>query len=207
MIMPEEGISSPGDVADAIALAEGMQASYSLIKVNKAIDALDSSFPWKDFDIKKRLLTLGNAKARLRMIYNYMAANCGELIVLGTGNRTEILLGYATKHGDAGVDIQPIGALYKTQVRQLASFVGVPRAVIDKAPTAGLWKGQTDEGELGASYDVMDRVLFCLVEEGRSIKETSGLVEADETLVAALAERIRRNEHKRCPPPVVHLFD
>jgi len=207
MIMPEDSVSMQGDVQDAIALAKDCGASYSVIKINKAIEAFDSTFPWPDYDSGKRTLALGNAKARVRMIYNYMAANCGNRIVLGTGNRTEILLGYATKYGDGGVDIQPIGALYKTQVRQMASLAGVPQRIIDKAPTAGLWTGQTDEGELGAKYEDMDRILFSLVEENRSVPETAKRVSADEALVMRLWDRMIRNEHKRALPPVVRLFD
>jgi NAD+ synthase len=207
MIMPEDSISAEGDVEDAIALAKETCASYSVIKINKAIDAFDSSFPWEDCDPARHTLALGNAKARVRMIYNYMAANCGNSIVLGTGNRTEILLGYATKYGDGGVDIQPIGALYKTQVRQMASLVGVPQKIIDKVPTAGLWKGQTDEGELGATYDAMDRILFSLVEENRSVQETAKHAGAQESVVRRLQERMKRNSHKRALPPVVGLFD
>jgi len=207
MIMPEDSISAEGDVADAINLAEECGASCSVIKINNAIDALDSSFPWRDYDPNKRTPALGNAKARVRMIYNYMAANCGNMLVLGTGNRTEILLGYATKYGDAGVDIQPIGALYKTQVRQMASIAGVPQKIIDKVPTAGLWMGQTDEGELGAKYEVMDRILFSLVEENRSVSETAESVCADESLVMRLRERMIKNGHKRALPPIVKLFD
>jgi NAD+ synthase len=207
MIMPEDPITPPEDVSDAINLAKECGASYSVIKINKAIDALNSSFPWEGYDPCKRTAALGNAKARVRMVYNYMAANCGNMLVLGTGNRTEILLGYATKYGDAGVDIQPIGALYKTQVRQMASFAGVPKKIISKVPTAGLWIGQTDEGELGAKYEVMDRILFSLVEEERSVSETAKLVSVDESLVMRLRERMIKNEHKRALPPVVRLFD
>jgi NAD+ synthase len=207
MIMPEDSVSPEGDVKDAIGLAKECGASYSLIKINKAIDAFNSTFPWNDYDPGRRTLALGNAKARVRMIYNYLAANCGNMIVLGTGNRTEILLGYATKYGDGGVDMQPIGALYKTQVRQVASFLGVPQKIIDKAPTAGLWKGQTDEGELGASYADMDRILFSLVEKRKSVRETAKQLQADESLVKRLNERMISNEHKRALPPVVRLFD
>jgi NAD+ synthase len=207
MIMPDDQITTEEDVQDAIDLAKDCGASYSVIKINNVIDAFDSSFPWKEYDPVKRIPALGNAKARVRMIYNYIAANCGNMLVLGTGNRTEILLGYATKYGDGGVDIQPIGALYKTQVRQMASLAGVPQRIIDKVPTAGLWTGQTDEGELGAKYEVMDRILFSLVEEKRSISETARHVCADESLVMRLQERMVRNGHKRAPAPIVGLFD
>ncbi len=207
MIMPEESVSAKQDVVDAVKLAEDANVAYSLIKINAAVNAFDSSFPWEEFDSSKRRVALGNAKARVRMVYDYLAANSSGMLVLGTGNRTEILLGYATKYGDGGVDIQPIGALYKSQVRQLASYVGIPQKIIDKVPTAGLWKGQTDEGELGASYSDMDRILYALVEEGKSVEEAAELVCGNVGLVRKLEERMERNEHKRCLPPVVGLFD
>ena len=205
MIMPEDAVSASDDVNDAIDLAKDAKVSYSLIGIGRAVEAFDSSFPWGDNDSSRRRLALGNAKARVRMVYNYLAANCGGMVVLGTGNRTEILLGYATKYGDAGVDMQPIGALYKSQVRQLAAYAGVPQRIIDKVPTAGLWKGQTDEGELGASYAVMDKVLFALVEEKKSVDETAEIVCGNVELVKKLKERMQRNEHKRCMPRVVGL--
>lgn len=205
MIMPEDSTLASEDVNDAIGLAKEAKVRYSLIGIERAVEAFDSSFPWGTWDLSRRRLALGNAKARVRMVYNYLAANCGDMIVLGTGNRTEILLGYATKYGDGGVDMQPIGALYKSQVRQLAAYAGVPQKIIDKVPTAGLWKGQTDEGELGASYAEMDTVLFALVEEKKSIEEAAEIVCGNIGLVKKLNERMQRNEHKRCMPRVVDL--
>lgn len=207
MIMPEGSMSPGGDVRDAISLADEANADYSLIDIGRAVDVFDSSFPWITWDKSRHRPALGNVKARVRMVYNYLAANCGDMIVLGTGNRTEILLGYATKYGDGGVDLQPIGSLYKSQVRQLAAYVGVPRKIIDKVPTAGLWAGQTDEGELGASYADMDRVLFSLVEEKKGVRQTACELGLDESLVGGLNGRMLKNAHKRCVPPVPGLFD
>ncbi len=207
MIMPEYSMKAGDDVSDAICLAKDADVGYSLIEIGRAVAAFDSSFPWEVWDSSRRRLALGNVKARVRMVYNYMAANCGDMVVLGTGNRTEILLGYATKYGDGGVDMQPIGALYKSQVRQLASYVGVPKKIVDKVPTAGLWKGQTDEGELGASYADMDRILFSLIEEKKSVGQAAGELSVDESLVRRLADRMTKNMHKRCLPPVVGLSD
>lgn len=207
LIMPEEGISSEEDVSDAIKLAEDAGAEYSIIRINPMVKAFDSSFPWDRFGNGKKTLALGNAKARIRMICNYMAANSAGFLVLGTGNRTEILLGYATKYGDGGIDLQPIGSLYKTQVRALAPLVNVPKRIIDKVPTAGLWKGQTDEGELGASYADMDRILFSLVEENKTVEETAKGLSLDRALVSRLLGRMKENEHKRNPPLVIGSFD
>ncbi len=98
------------------------------------------------------------------MILYYHANNLNRLVV-GTGNRTELLVGYFTKYGDGGVDILPIGDLYKTEVRMLASQLGVPNEIIEKPPTAGLWAGQTDEEELGIKYEILDRILYLMVDE------------------------------------------
>src|SRR5206468_3700353 len=102
----------------------------------------------------------GNVKARIRMILLYYIANTQGRIVMGTGNKSELAVGYSTKFGDGGADFLPIGDLYKTQVREMASFLGVPKRIVEKVPTAGLWPGQTDEGELGIAYPDLDRVLL-----------------------------------------------
>ncbi|MCK4812019.1 MAG: NAD(+) synthase, partial [Methanosarcinales archaeon] len=126
-------------------------------------------------------------------------ANLMNRLVIGTGNRTELLLGYATKHGDAGVDMEPIGDLYKTEVFELAGFLGVPERIIRKAPSARLWAGQTDEGELGMRYPDIDRILRMIVDERLSMDE----IKARGVPVDAarhLTNLIRISEHKRCPP-------
>jgi NAD+ synthase len=110
-------------------------------------------------------IVAGNLKARLRMAALYTIANARGILVAGTGNRTELELGYFTKYGDGGVDVLPIGDLYKTQVWELARYLGVPEAVITRTPTAGLWEGQTDEGELGYCYEELDTTLRAMHEE------------------------------------------
>ncbi len=113
-----------------------------------------------------RPLAEANIKPRLRMIVLYYLAGALDLLVLGTGNKTELELGYFTKYGDGGVDVLPLGNLYKTQVWELAEYLGVPQEIIDRPPSAGLWEGQTDEGELGYSYKVLDGVLRRHIVEG-----------------------------------------
>jgi len=207
LIMPEEGMTRERDVEDATSMARDLGIKYSVIKINPVLAALEKAFPWSDFPAEKKRLSLGNAKARIRMVLNYLAANLDARLVLGTGNRTEILLGYATKYGDCGVDMQPIGELYKTQVLQMAEYVGVPGRIIGKVPTAGLWKGQTDEGELGASYREMDMILHFLVDRKMTAVRTAKELSADEKLVKRLSMRIAANVHKRRAPPVTKLFD
>ncbi len=132
-----------------------------------------------------------NIKVRLRMLTLYYLANQLKYMVAGSGNRSELSLGYFTKYGDGGVDILPLGNLVKGQVRELAGLLGIPQQIIDKPPSAGLWPGQTDEDELGLSYEELDRYLVT----GAASNE---LREKIESMIAA-------GKHKRLPPPVASL--
>lgn len=143
----------------------------------------------------------GNLKARLRMILLYQEARHQEALVAGTGNKSELLLGYFTKYGDGGVDLLPIGDLYKTCVRQLSSSLGLPRSVLERPPTAGLWEGQTDEEELGMPYEQLDRILFGL-ERLFEPEEISQALSLPLGQVEGIVARVKRNRHKRRPPPI-----
>lgn len=142
--------------------------------------------------------------ARERMIVLYDQSEVFKGLVVGTSNKTEILLGYTTQWGDSASAINPIGDLYKTQVRQLSQAVGIPQPIIDKVPSADLWTGQTDEGELGFTYTQVDRLLYLLVDQRYSSQEC---VEAgfDEKFVDAVVKRIRRFQFKRMQPPIAKL--
>jgi NAD+ synthase len=146
----------------------------------------------------------GNIMARARMIVLYDQSAGFEGLVMGTGNKTEILLGYTTLYGDAACALNPLGDLYKIQVRQLARAMGVPSVIIEKAPSADLWDGQTDEGELGFTYEQVDRLLYLLVDQRYNPQEC---VEAGfgQKFVEAVVERIRRNQFKRMLPPIAKL--
>jgi NAD+ synthase len=148
--------------------------------------------------------TLGNVAPRLRMTVLYTIARSVDGLVVGTGNKSELLLGYFTKHGDGGVDLLPIGDLYKTEVRELAAQLGLPEAVRTRAPTAGLWEGQTDEGELGLPYESIDRILKGLEElrEPEEIARVTGLPRAE---VDRIVARVAHNRHKRRPAPIPKL--
>jgi len=207
LIMPEEGVTPASDVEDARAFAEHLGVRYSVVRIDPFLAALKASFPWDDFAAGRKRLSLGNAKARTRMVINYLAANLGNRLVLGTGNRTEILLGYATKYGDGGVDMLPIGDLYKTRVWQLARALEVPERIVSKTPTAGLWLGQTDERELGASYEEIDKLLYLMVEGGKPAAQAAKELSCSEDLADGLLERMRSGAHKRAVPPITKLFD
>jgi NAD+ synthase len=146
----------------------------------------------------------GNVMARQRMIVLYDRSAAFDALVIGTSNKTEALLGYGTLHGDMAAALAPIGDLYKTQLRAVATELGVPREILDKPPSADLWPGQTDEDELGRSYDLLDRALFALVDRRWSVDRcvAAGL---DRSVVEWVAGRVARMEFKRQPPPVAKL--
>jgi NAD+ synthase len=146
----------------------------------------------------------GNVLARQRMIVLYDRSAAFDALVAGTSNKTEALLGYGTLYGDMAAAIGPIGDLYKSQLRSVATALGVPGEILAKPPSADLWPGQTDEGELGASYDDLDRILFALVDR-RWTAERCAAVGLDPKLVGWVAERVARNEFKRQLPPVAKL--
>ncbi|MFC1708665.1 NAD(+) synthase [Candidatus Omnitrophota bacterium] len=137
-------------------------------------------------------LTLANLKPRLRMVALYYFANKLNYLVAGTGNKSEALVGYFTKYGDGGVDILPLAELLKTEVRELAKELDVPNEVIERVPTAGLWEGQTDEGELGVKYEELDEAILA-IESGKEDKFPN------QDIVAKVKELMQASEHKRQP--------
>lgn len=147
---------------------------------------------------------LGNVKARVRMVLLYAEANRRGRLVVGTGNKSELLTGYFTKHGDGGADILPLGDLYKTQVRILAEHLDVPAAIVEKPPSAGLWEGQTDEEELGLPYDDLDRVLRG-IELGYAPDDVARITGIDRDRVRNVARMEVQSRHKRQAPMVPKL--
>jgi NAD+ synthase len=140
--------------------------------------------------------TLGNLKARIRMNIIYLIANSKNYLVVGTSNKSELLLGYFTKYGDGASDIAPIGDLYKTQVRELARVLELPNEIIEKPPTAGLVADQTDEDELGLDYGTIDKVLYAL-ERSVSIEKIAADLGLSNEVVDDLKDRMEKNRHKR----------
>ena len=142
--------------------------------------------------------------ARARMIVLYDRSEVFKALPIGTSNKTEILLGYTTMWGDMASAINPLGDLYKTQVRQLARALNVPQPIIDKPPSADLWAGQTDEGELGFTYDEVDKLLYLLVDKRYTVQDC---MEAgfDKAFVDKVVSRVQRSQFKRMMPPVAKL--
>jgi NAD+ synthase len=185
-----------GEHAQLVIDALGVQSLT--IPITDMAEGLINRFP----DMNR--IRQGNIMARMRMIVLYDQSEVFHGLAVGTGNKTEILLGYTTLFGDAACAVNPLGDLYKTQVRQLARAVGVPQVIIDKAPTADLWFGQTDEGELGFTYAEVDQLLFLLVDQ-RYTPEDCIDAGFGESFVRTVIERIRRSQFKRLMPPVAKL--
>ena len=190
--------SSPASRADAEAVVEDLGLTSALIDITPQIDAYFEQFP--DADRMRR----ANKMARERMTIAYDRSAELDALVIGTSNKTESLLGYTTLWGDMAAAINPLGDLYKTQVRALARHLGVPQAIIDKPPSADLWVGQTDEEELGMTYEQADQVLYLMIDERRTIADivAHGF---DETFVRRVHDMIRESQYKRRMPPVAKL--
>jgi NAD+ synthase len=192
--------SDPRDEVDAMLIAETFDLVPLRIDLEGAFDALVSearhaldSFPTKPAGGDVERVALANVRPRLRMTALYFVANSLGYLVAGTGNRSELTIGYFTKHGDGAVDVLPIGHLLKSEVRILAEQLGVPRSVIEKPPTAGLWPGQTDEAEMGFSYADLERYL------------THGPEGVSPALALRLERMIRASEHKRALAPTPEI--
>jgi len=181
--------SQPEDATLGQRVADTFSIPTVTVNLGEPFDALMAAVPPSDHAV-----AAANVKPRLRMTVLYYLAQSHNYLVLGSGNRTEIAVGYFTKYGDGGVDLLPLGDLYKTQVWELARVLGVPKEVVERPPTAGLWPGQTDEGEMGITYRRLDRVLDA-IEDG----DTSDLDPATLDKVRAM---MGRSGHKRAMPPV-----
>jgi NAD+ synthase len=190
--------SSEASMIDAEAVIEDLNLPSITVPITDMADALINQFP----DMSR--LRKGNIMARMRMVVLYDQSAEHGLLPMGTSNKTEFLLGYSTIYGDSGVALQPIADLYKYQVRQLAAAVGVPRQIIDKAPSADLWEGQTDEDELGFTYDDVDQVLYLLVDERYTVAEVAeeGF---DRAFVENVWRRVKANHYKRTMPNIAKL--
>jgi NAD+ synthase len=158
VIMPCYSANEDKEYAESI--ARQFEVPTKTVVLNAAYDALIAVLPTFKGDPTAARVAQANIKARLRMVTLYYIANQMGYLVAGSGNRSEITIGYFTKHGDAGADILPLGNLVKKEVKVLARFLSIPRAIIDKLPSAGLWSGQSDEAEMGFSYEALDRYIL-----------------------------------------------
>ncbi|HEX7196761.1 MAG TPA: NAD+ synthase [Candidatus Limnocylindria bacterium] len=198
--------SSEASETDALRVVEALGCRTERVEITAMVDPMlaliespSQPAPGDALNVRR-----GNVMARQRMIVVYDRSAAFAALVAGTSNKTEALLGYGTLHGDMAAAFAPIGDLYKTQLRSVAVELGVPREILDKPPSADLWPGQTDEDELGRSYDLLDRALFALVDRRWTLDRcvAAGL---DRDLVEWVARRVAQMEFKRQQPPVAKV--
>ncbi len=198
IIMPDS-VTKKEDVEDAKELAKDLGINFEEVRIDNILNEFTRSLR----SLGKT--ALANLKARIRMCILYAKANDMGYLVAGTSNKTEILLGYFTKYGDGAADFEPIGDLYKTQVRELARKIGIPEKIIRKRPSAGLYPGQYDEEELGYSYEILDSVLYSYFELGMVEEEISAELKISSEDVRKIISMVQRSYHKRRPPYILKL--
>ena len=190
--------SSSNSLTDAQLLVDQLGIECRTIEITGMVE------PLFDLDPAISNLRKGNIMARARMIVLYDQSEANKALPVGTSNKTEILLGYSTIYGDSASAINPIGDLYKTQARQLSRAMNIPASIIDKPPSADLWADQTDEKELGFTYEEVDKLLYLLVDQRYSPQEA---IEAgfEKKFVETVTTRIRRYQFKRMQPPIAKI--
>ena len=193
--------SNPASRRDAETLVQAVGVESQVIDISEAVDGYLDELDGPTTPVRR-----GNVMARTRMIATYDQSEAFDALVVGTSNKTELLLGYGTLHGDMASAANPIGDLYKTQVRQLAAALNLPAAILGKPPSADLWQGQSDEDELGFSYAAADEVLYLLIDEWYTADEIAA-GGYDAAFVEGIRQRIQRTQFKRRPPVIAKLSD
>jgi NAD+ synthase len=187
VLMPCHSDAIDAELAQQVAQTYGLETVE--VDLGPVYDSLVSALPPTD-----QRMAQANLKPRLRMTTVYFIANVRNFLVAGTGNKSELMIGYFTKHGDGGVDMLPLGDLYKREVYDLARELGVPQPILDRPPTAGLWPGQTDEEEMGVAYDTLERALISIASG-----DNQG---TDPKVLAKTRRMVTGSAHKRALPPV-----
>jgi NAD+ synthase len=190
--------SSPASLEDAREVVEKTGIRSELVEITPLVDA------YRPAGGELGNIRAGNVMARQRMIVLYDLSARDRALVVGTSNKTELLLGYGTLHGDMASAVNPLGDLYKTQVLRLAAALGVPKRILEKPPSADLWEGQTDEGEMGMTYAAADQLLYQMVDERRTDAELEALG-FDRAMIRAVRTRIRTSQFKRRPPVIAKV--
>ncbi len=187
--------SIPQDLEDAKLIAKNLGITFKVIELTSTYDEIISVFKTKIIPNEK---ALANLKPRLRMTTIYFAGQSMGYLVIGTGNRDELAIGYFTKYGDGGVDFEPIGALYKCEVREVAKILRIPEKIINKPPSAGLWKGQTDEDEIGMTYDLLDEIIYRL-------DYNLDLKDLNQVEIKRIKNMMEAAKHKNNSPPTFEI--
>lgn len=199
--LPEAGVTDPHDVADAREIANKFGVTFRVVDITPAVLGIRQNLT--DYKVGAQLPT-ANIRPRVRMVILYYYANLLNRLVVGCGNRSEIRSGYFTKWGDGAADLFPLGCLYKTQVKQLAAYLKLPRHVVEKAPSAGLWHGQTDEKELGISYEKLDTI-YAGLDLKLKFAAIAKAADVDTATVKYFIQRERRMAHKLTLPEIPKL--
>jgi NAD+ synthase len=194
LILPDPKLTPKRDIKKAKELAENLNIEYKIIELGNIKRQILNLLP------KKNGLAQGNLLARLRMCILYYYAEIMNRLVLGTGNKSEIKLGYFTKYGDGGCDILPMADLYKTEIRQLAAYLSLPSTILKGESSPRLWKGQTAEGEIGVPYEEVDNILRHL-ETNASVERASFEIRH----IKRVTELLKKSEHKRHLPPICRV--
>ncbi|MHA1986990.1 MAG: NAD+ synthase [Promethearchaeota archaeon] len=190
-------LSISQDLDDAKMLADHLGIEFIILDLSSVYEEFIKVTSSK---IESNKIAEANVKARLRMVTWYFTAQSrGSYLIGGTGNRTELAIGYFTKYGDGGVDIEPIGGLYKCEVREIARKLNIPDTIINKPPSAGLWEGQTDEGEIGMTYEVIDEILY-------RIDYDLDLSDLNQNDVSKVETMMRKSQHKLNIPPAYEIL-
>ena len=201
LIMPYK-TTPPEDIKDAVQLAQMLGIRYDVVSIDPIRASFSSTIPaFKESEV----VANGNILARIRMTILYYYANLNGMIVAGTGDKSELLIGYFTKYGDGGVDILPIGDVYKSQVRMLGRRLGLPDSIVTKPSSPRLWEGQTAEGELGVSYADIDVILHALVDLRMNPQKAQEATGKPLNLIEQVWRRVVATEHKRRTPVVPRI--
>jgi len=201
LTIPERDVTPQGDITDVMLHCKQLNLTCNTVDITPILHVMRDIMP--GYDVTDRI-TCGNIRSRLRMIIAYHHANMEGKLVMGTSNKTELLTGFFTKHGDGGVDFMPLGDLWKYNIKQLAKYLEIPENIIKKAPSPGFFEGHTDEDELGMSYDNIDLILYSY-EQGLTIKEISDDLSIDAPEVSRILKRVKANQHKRANPLILRL--
>lgn len=189
------------DIEDALEVIRRLKLPkdhWEIIKIDRIVEDFEKTLG----EMSK--VERGNVTARVRMIILHQRAYRHNGLVIGTGDKSELLLGYFTKFGDGGVDVLPIGGLYKTHVRQLAKYLNIPERIIKKPPSPRLWSGQTAEGELGASYETIDSILYYRFEKWLPDEKIAEILKVPREIVNRVLTLVKKTQHKRLPPEAFH---
>ncbi len=194
-------VTDEQNVTDAERVAEELGIRAEIIEIAPIVEQFRKAYPAGTED----RMAVGNVQVRIRAVLNYFIANTENRVVLGTGNRSEALTGYFTKYGDGAVDCHPLGNLYKCQVRQLARSLGVSEDLVTKTPSAEMWAGQSDEEELGLSYDTLDAILATHIDGPLSTAATAETLDIDPAVIDHVETLVTQSAHKRQMPPAPTL--